>query len=168
MRRHSSAYQRKNSAAYATSVRASAIDFPLSALVSSASYSVSRRMSSKVLRRISALSRAGGLPPRRRGSGHRDGMLGVVDIAVRHGGQDTPVAGVDDVEIPPKPGRDSMADSVADSRRGKALVCIALEPLYEPSLAISASAAAADEAGFCPVRSSPSSTTYGAQSSDLE
>lgn len=95
-------------------------------------------------------------------------MLGVVDIAVRHGGQDAPVAGVDDVEMPPERGRDSMANSVADSRRGKALVFITLEPLYEPSLAISASAAAADEAGFCPVRSSPSSTTYGAQSSDLE
>src|SRR5262252_10597953 len=53
----SSAYQRKNSAAYATSPRESDSALPFSMVISLASRSASRMISSKDLRRISARSR---------------------------------------------------------------------------------------------------------------
>src|SRR5215510_10478109 len=61
LRTASSAYQRKNSAAYATSERESGRALPFSSVISFAKRSASRMISSKALRRISARSR--GLRP---------------------------------------------------------------------------------------------------------
>src|SRR5215472_7916501 len=57
LRTASSAYQRKNSAAYATSPRESESALPFSMVISLASRSASRMISSKDLRRTSARSR---------------------------------------------------------------------------------------------------------------
>ena len=57
LRTASSENQRKNSAAYATSPRASTIGLPFSRTISSASFSWSRIINSNALRRISARCR---------------------------------------------------------------------------------------------------------------